>query len=192
MITEARLIVPHDLPDELVRQIEDELVDIAGGLTRYDGIGSWFSDDGAMVREAVYVYDIATEWSDDQTSALRALARKIAIEGNQTSVYMRRGDGGVEFISATSLAVVDNLTEASAADEHARAADERIKRATAWINEDCPGCLSDIPDKPDKPVDRPGIVATVTKAINGWILRPQLDESRYLGPFDRLFRDSDG
>jgi hypothetical protein len=88
--SEARLIVPY--------HSQAMAIEIAGGATRYDAHGSWLDDNGALIKEAVAVLDIACEPGSDVENSLRDLAAEVAVDLNQDAVYFRDASGKVHLI----------------------------------------------------------------------------------------------
>lgn len=103
---EARIILPRAVPQGTFAR---NLITEFGGYTRTDGSGFWVDpEDGAVVREPIYVYDIAVERPFGDLVALQEqdqLLQDIAIEAGrvakQKAVYLRYPDGEVSILQVT-------------------------------------------------------------------------------------------
>jgi hypothetical protein len=102
---EARIIAPQRHNDgtalhpNLLASFESALCHHFGGFTRAEGFGGWFDQEhNRVVREAVYVYDIACDLSADTAVKLKHLAVNLLRDARQQAVYLRYPSGYVEFV----------------------------------------------------------------------------------------------
>jgi len=77
--------------------LEKALCHYFGGFTRLESYGGWF-DGGKVVREAVYVYDVACDLTNDTAVKLRHLAVALLRDARQQAVYLRYPSGYVEIV----------------------------------------------------------------------------------------------
>ena len=111
--SEARIILPVPVEPAHTRALEAAeaaLVAAFGGFTRQAASGAWRDDSGCIIREGVYVYDIAVpllsgsgedadrEWAGAMTQ-LRIIAMTAAQKMQQQCVYLRSPIGRVHLIT---------------------------------------------------------------------------------------------
>ena len=111
--SEARLILPVPVAPAHTRALEAAeaaLVAAFGGFTRQAAAGAWQDGEGCIVREGVYVYDVAVpflsgsgedsgrEWAGAMTQ-LRYIAMRAAQAMEQACVYLRSPAGRVHLIT---------------------------------------------------------------------------------------------
>jgi hypothetical protein len=93
-LREARLILPT-VPGSL--KAIHEINKVFGGSTVVTGTGYW---KGAS--ESIFVVDIAYDPSTDTDTNLYDIAYTFLKEGKQESVYLRYGNGNVQFVAEPS------------------------------------------------------------------------------------------
>lgn len=105
VLREARIVMPRAVPQG---SLGSNLIASFGGYTRTDGSGFWRDpEDGAVVREPVYVYDIAVEVPIGLSNAMKMdkLLKDIAMEAGriakQKTVYLRYPGGEVSILQVT-------------------------------------------------------------------------------------------
>jgi len=101
-----RLIVPHNCSDETsgyhertVHTYGRQIARIAGGFTATQATGGWVDGSNLLVVEPVTVFDCYVDVVRNQAGRFDILARKIARELRQASVYLEI-DGETEFVTA--------------------------------------------------------------------------------------------
>ncbi len=116
MQREARFILPtrfndgQIIPADLINQSLEEVVNEFGGVTIANAYGYWKRpDDGKIVAESVYTFDVAMPEGREKEQALIALATKAAIRLNQHSVYVRLPGGEVIIPEVQKHAVADDI-----------------------------------------------------------------------------------
>jgi hypothetical protein len=109
-LREARFIYPADGPlNQAMQDALHKLKTMFGGATIYPATGYW-ANSGELMEENVRVADIAYNPCYATDCALYALAQEIRKASNQIEVYLRYGNGHVQFVSEHSL-VMDNGEE---------------------------------------------------------------------------------
>jgi hypothetical protein len=109
MLREGLVICPqtnnHGLP--LTKLRDEAAIDLAktfGGCTIVEAHGAWINPDGKLYSEPVWQLIAAYDPNNvDGDEALKAVARKIGIEGEQEAVYIRRASGDVEIMNTRQL-----------------------------------------------------------------------------------------
>ena len=99
---QVRLIIPNVSDDTQIALYEEAIADIAGGFTSWQGVGGWKDENGDLIVEYVTVVDTSLQGGDCMPTSLalsdlRYLAKRIARELNQKSVYLSI-DGKVEYV----------------------------------------------------------------------------------------------
>jgi hypothetical protein len=85
----------HEFDPVVINKIEESILLLAGGFSRYDIIGKWI-ENGIVYSDQSYRYDIVT----DQKSAalLRSFVLSAKIQLKQLSMYFEKQDTIVEFL----------------------------------------------------------------------------------------------
>jgi hypothetical protein len=99
MMREHRIIVPEcfndGTPHGMQAEFEAKAIGLFGGFTLWYGYGAW--EDGDKVQnEPVAIYTFSSGRADDREKLYR-LARWVKVRLGQQAVYIRHGDGEVEF-----------------------------------------------------------------------------------------------
>ena len=74
------------------------------GFTSYEATGAWRNDDGAIDREPVIIYDIATGSNELDTRILKELALTACKQATEDCVYFRDGQGNVKLLRPADTA----------------------------------------------------------------------------------------
>lgn len=103
---EARIILPsidihnHRINKKQRQKIEEKIINEFGGYTAVPGEGAYTSDKGGVTVEPVIVVDIAVRPRSKRQ--LETLAKEVALDLNQESVYLRLANGAVEFVKPSN------------------------------------------------------------------------------------------
>lgn len=102
MIKEARLIVPQGAADDQsYNQLFSDISGEFGGCTITEGQGYWKAPGKVKLEvEPVFILDIAYTPSLDSDEKLFHIAQVIRVRFDQKSVYLRYGNGVVQFVEA--------------------------------------------------------------------------------------------
>lgn len=66
---ECKIYLPLDAGDDAHDYLKESLIDMAGGLTMYSGIGAWDGDDGEVV-ERTMVYEVLANGAEDRVNEI--------------------------------------------------------------------------------------------------------------------------
>jgi len=94
------------VPDETAVQrraadyLEAAILSIAGGYSRYDGIGAWTDAHGETIRETHRRYEILTDGDDSRAAVVLAFQTYGTSAGEDSILYRIDGETGGTFLSA--------------------------------------------------------------------------------------------
>jgi len=103
MILEAQLILPargnngEDL-DVLHNSLFVDLCIKYGGVTTLHGIGGWTDPDGNIQQEPIIAYNVAYSPEAAPIEELRQIGCDYGARARQTAIYLRHGNGRIEFL----------------------------------------------------------------------------------------------
>lgn len=108
MLREARIVMPvlrGIVSTGAHSRLMSELCAAFGGVTRYQGLGSWKNDNSDQIDDVVNIYDIAMEAERDATwDKMFQIAMKAGRQLGQKAVYIRYPDGSVEIADTRTAA----------------------------------------------------------------------------------------
>ena len=96
------LIVPDEtaVQRRAADRLESAVLLIAGGYSRYDGIGGWTDGNGETTRETHRRYEILTDGDDSRAAVLAAFESYGRAAGETAILYRTDGETGGTFLSA--------------------------------------------------------------------------------------------
>lgn len=105
---EARIILPKQDTDgsslsDLKACVSSILLANFGGYTLSAGFGGWTADDGEIVEEEVWIFDVAGDDTPVNDHTLLDLALVIFAESQQQAVYVRKFNGTVAIIDRATV-----------------------------------------------------------------------------------------
>lgn len=99
---EARLILPRDVPLVRALDVEEKLYANFGGFTQTTANGVWKSPSGEKLAESVTVIDVVYEQNTANDMILFTIAQTFLHDAHQIEVYLRYGNGTIQFIRENS------------------------------------------------------------------------------------------
>lgn len=92
---DGRLLTKAEISSTL-HWAEEQLCNLYGGCTAWEGSGSWVNSHGELISEPVWIVesfaDVAPDWD-----TLRGVAEIVRVRLNQESVAYAIGDGSMRF-----------------------------------------------------------------------------------------------
>jgi len=100
---EARLIFPVNGTGHAGIFAEETLYNHFHGSTHHTGTGRWRNPEGHLEEETVRIIDVAYTQNTENDLILFNVAKAFSIDAVQTEVYLRYGNGYVQFVNAHSI-----------------------------------------------------------------------------------------
>lgn len=97
MYSVVRLVIPSVRPD-VVGPIVKQIVDRYGGATTWTGQGWWKPHKAEAVVDEVTIVEVAVEYNTRMRGSFVELARKIAREQKQETVYLSARSEESQFV----------------------------------------------------------------------------------------------